>query len=52
MVKTKKVISTYEREMKNPRFKTAFDKKYKEFLLSETLIKVGVRSGIKQCRKS
>jgi len=34
----KKALSTYEREMKNKRFKKAFDKSYKEFLLSELLI--------------
>ena len=38
MTKTKKVLSTFEREMKNAKFKKAFDKSYKEFLLSELLI--------------
>lgn len=38
MTKTKIPTSTYEREMKNPRFKKAFDKSYKELLLSELLI--------------
>lgn len=33
----KKPLSTFEREMKNPRFKKAFDKRYQEFLLSELL---------------
>lgn len=37
---TKKTLSTYEREMKNARFKKAFDKSYKEFLLSELLIAI------------
>jgi DNA-binding Xre family transcriptional regulator len=37
---TKKSLSTYEREMKNSRFKKAFDKSYKEFLLSELLIAI------------
>ena len=35
---SKKLLSTYEREMKNTCFKKAFDKSYKEFLLSELLI--------------
>ena len=38
MPKTKKPLSTFEREMKNAKFKKAFDKSYKEFLLSELLI--------------
>lgn len=38
MLKTKKTLSTFEREMKNAKFKKAFDKSYKEFLLSELLI--------------
>lgn len=38
MRKAKKVMSTYDREMKNAKFKKAFDKSYKEFLLSELLI--------------
>ncbi len=40
MSKAKKVMSTYEREMKNAKFKKAFDKSYKEFLLSELLIAI------------
>jgi hypothetical protein len=28
-------LSTYEREMKNARFKKEFEKSYKQFLLSE-----------------
>jgi len=40
MTKPKKTISTYEREMKNARFKKAFEKSYKEFLLSELLIAI------------
>lgn len=40
MTKTKKTMSTYEREMKNPRFKKAFEKNYKELLLSELLIAI------------
>ena len=35
---TKKHVSTFEREMKNAKFKKAFDKSYEEFLLSELLI--------------
>ena len=35
---TKKILSTYEREMKNARFRKAFEKSYKELLLSELLI--------------
>lgn len=34
----KKALSTYEREMQSARFKKAFNKSYKEFLLSELLI--------------
>jgi hypothetical protein len=36
----KKPVSTFEREMKNPRFKQAFEKSYHEFLLSELLIAI------------
>lgn len=39
MAKTK-VLSTFEREMKNAKFKKVFDKSYKEFLLSELLIAI------------
>jgi len=35
---TKKILSTFEREMKSTRFKKIFDKSYKNFLLSELLI--------------
>lgn len=31
--KTKKTLSTFEREMKNPRFKKAYEKSYKEWLI-------------------
>lgn len=34
----KKSLSTFEREMKQSRFKKAFGKRYKELLLSELLI--------------
>ncbi|MDR3491135.1 MAG: hypothetical protein P4M12_03710 [Gammaproteobacteria bacterium] len=37
---SKKPISTFEREMKNPKFKKAFTKSYKELLLSELLIAI------------
>lgn len=40
MTKPKKAMSTFEREMKNAKFKKAFDKSYKEFLLSELLIAI------------
>ena len=40
MTKTKKAVSTFEREMKDARFKKIFDKSYKEFLLSELLIAI------------
>ncbi len=40
MTKAKKTLSTFEREMKNAKFKKAFDKSYKEFLLSELLIAI------------
>jgi hypothetical protein len=40
MTKPKKAISTFEREMNNAKFKKAFDKSYKEFLLSELLIAI------------
>ncbi len=35
---SKKSISTYEREIKKTAFKKAFDKSYKELLLSELLV--------------
>ena len=38
MTKPKKAMSTFEREMKNARFKKEFEKSYKEFLLSELII--------------
>lgn len=34
---SKKVMSTYEREMQDPEFKESYKKEYKEFLLSELL---------------
>lgn len=34
-IMNKKSISTFEREMKNTKFKKAFEKSYKELLLSE-----------------
>lgn len=37
---SKKAISTFEREMKNAKFKKAFEKSYKELLLSELLIAI------------
>ena len=37
---SKKSISTFEREMKNVKFKKAFEKSYKELLLSELLIAI------------
>lgn len=40
MSKTKKIMSTYDKEMTNSRFKKYFEKKYKEFLLSELLIAI------------
>lgn len=40
MPKVKKPLSTFEREMRNTKFKKAFDKGYKEFLLSELLIAI------------
>ena len=40
MTKPKKSLSTFEREMKNAKFKKAFEKGYKEFLLSELLIAI------------
>jgi DNA-binding Xre family transcriptional regulator len=46
MIKTKKSLSTFEREMKNAKFKKAFDKSYKEFLLSELLIAIMENDGI------
>lgn len=38
MTKPKRATSTFDREMKNAKFKNAFEKSYKEFLLSELLI--------------
>ena len=37
---SKKSISTFEREMKNAKFKKSFEKSYKELLLSELLIAI------------
>lgn len=37
---SKKSISTFEREMKNSKFKKAFEKSYKELLLSELLLAI------------
>ncbi len=37
-IMSKKTISTFDREMKNAKFKKAFEKNYKELLLSELLI--------------
>lgn len=36
--KTKKIISTYDREMKNKKFKKIFESDYQQLLLSELLI--------------
>ena len=35
---TKKILSTFEREMQDPAFKEAFEKGYRELLLSDLLI--------------
>lgn len=35
---TKKSLSTFEREMRKPEFKKAFQKSYKEFLISELIL--------------
>ncbi len=40
MSKAKKPLSTFEREMKNVKFKKSFEKNYREFLLSELLIAI------------
>jgi hypothetical protein len=40
MTKPRKTLSTFEREMKKPKIKKAFEKSYKEFLLSEFLIAI------------
>ena len=37
---SKSRLSTYEREMKNPRFKKMYEKEYKDFLLSELMIAI------------
>lgn len=37
---SKKETSTFEREMKNVKLKGAFEKGYKEFLISELLIEI------------
>jgi hypothetical protein len=46
----KKILSTYEREMKNPKFRKAFEKSYKEFLLSELLTAI-MENDTKSVRK-
>lgn len=38
--KSKKTVSTFDREMKKPRFKKSFNKSYKAFLLSELLVAI------------
>lgn len=40
MTKSKKALSTFEREMKDAKFKKAFDESYREFLFSELLISI------------
>lgn len=40
MTKSKKALSTFEREMKDAKFKKAFDESYEEFLFSELLISI------------
>lgn len=35
-----KPLSTYERKMKNPKFKKAYEKSYKELLFSELMISI------------
>jgi len=35
-----KTCSTFEREIKNPAFKKAFNESYKDFLISELLIAI------------
>jgi len=35
-----KLLSTFERKMKNPKFKKAFDKGYKKLLFSELMISI------------
>ena len=39
MIKAKKTLSTFEREMQNFTFKKKFEKSYKNFLFSELAIK-------------
>lgn len=45
IIMSKKSISTFEREMKNEKFKKAFEKSYKELLLSELLIAIMEKDG-------
>lgn len=40
VIMSKKIVSTFDREMKNVKFKKAFEKSYKEFILSELLIAI------------
>lgn len=47
---TKKVLSTYEREIKNSKFRKAFERSYKELLLSE-LLTVIMENDAKSVRK-
>jgi hypothetical protein len=51
MSKSKKVTSTFDREMKNAKFKKAFDKSYEEFSLSEALLEMMEENKKKSIRK-
>lgn len=52
---SKKVLSTYEREMQNPEFKKGVEKEYRKLVLSELIIALmtsnhkSVRSLAKEC---
>jgi hypothetical protein len=46
----KKKLSTFDKEMENPQFRKHFEKEYKDFLLSETLIAL-MKSDHKSVRK-
>lgn len=37
-MKRNKQVSTYEREMQDPKFKAAYEKEYQEFALQELLL--------------
>ena len=46
IMKTSKLRSTFEREMDNPQFREKFEAEYKEFVLSEIVLRLMEEEGI------